>query len=107
MCPSPIRATSSTFSRPSVRLACVQPVLRRGDDKHRAAVLRIANWLVRTQTSNGHWVYEFPVTLDGATIGTPRPSSAAQGQAISLLMRFADRGRAALPRDGRQGYRPT
>jgi hypothetical protein len=61
--------------------------LKRGDLKDRAAVLRIADWLVRKQQVDGRWLYEFPVTLDGATIGIPRPSAAAQGEAISLLER--------------------
>jgi heparosan-N-sulfate-glucuronate 5-epimerase len=53
----------------------------------RVIVLRVADWLVRRQASDGLWLYKFDFSFSGGHMVAPWPSAMAQGQAMSLLER--------------------
>jgi hypothetical protein len=53
---------------------------------------RVADWLVRTQTAEGKWLYQFPFQPPGSdTLPAGWSSALAQGQAVSLLERVYHR----------------
>jgi len=53
---------------------------------------RVADWLVRTQTASGKWLFEFPFQPPGSTeLPAGWSSALAQGQGISLLERVYHR----------------
>jgi heparosan-N-sulfate-glucuronate 5-epimerase len=61
--------------------------VRTGDDAHRRIVLRVAGWLLRNQTGDGRWLYEFNFAFHHVSVSKPWSSAMAQGQAMSLLER--------------------
>ncbi len=56
------------------------------DARHRAIVLRVADWLVATQRHD-RWFYDFNGDVSGVALHKPWTSAMAQGQAMSLLER--------------------
>ena len=63
--------------------------LRYGDHYRWLITRHVADWLVRTQHSNGEWEYSFPEPVPGSTetLAKGWGSALAQGQAMSLLER--------------------
>lgn len=60
-------------------------ILRRKETRDRATLLSCANWFVRSQTSDGHWLT--PFGMKKFNLKAPFGSAMAQGMGISVLVR--------------------
>jgi hypothetical protein len=77
------------------------------DPRPLQVAVRMADYLVRSQSLDGAWYYTFPYRDDDVVLKAPWVSANAQGMAISLLVRIYDRtGETRYLRAARRGLLP-